>query len=61
MLLTARSYQLASTPDKDSDTLASPYPRWSPSWKERLAAQKHARKMLLVHQTGSVKVGEVVR
>ncbi|KAF2432374.1 DUF676-domain-containing protein [Tothia fuscella] len=60
MLLSTRAYSLAST-EKDPNNPASPFLRWSSSWKEKLDAQRQALKMLLVHQTGSVKVGEVVR
>jgi hypothetical protein len=63
MLLTPRVYQLASAPDRDLENTvaASPYIRLSPGWKTQRVQQKHAQKMLLVHQTGNVKVGEVVR
>ncbi|KAI9769938.1 MAG: hypothetical protein M1840_003647 [Geoglossum simile] len=49
MLVTPRTYELARIPDKGLGPFHS------------LTARRCAKKMLLVHQTGSVKVGEVVR
>lgn len=57
MLLTPRTYSLAQT---DSRPGAS-YFLLTPSQREIQAEAQRARKMLLLHQTGSVKVGEVVR
>ncbi|KAJ4994056.1 lipase ROG1 [Stagonosporopsis vannaccii] len=57
MLLTPRTYSLAQT---DSRPGAS-YLLLTPSQREIQAEAQRARKMLLLHQTGSVKVGEVVR
>jgi hypothetical protein len=61
MLLHPRIYRLAQTPDRDTDVAASPFLRLLPSPDEHLAELKRAKNMLLVHQTGSVRVGEVVR
>ncbi|KAF1983737.1 DUF676-domain-containing protein [Aulographum hederae CBS 113979] len=61
MLLTARSYQLSQTPEPTSLSPPSPFIRWAPSWHEQRAHHRHVRKMLLIHQTGNLKVGEVVR
>ncbi|KAF2145124.1 uncharacterized protein K452DRAFT_295667 [Aplosporella prunicola CBS 121167] len=61
MLLPPRTYQLAQTPDKGAKQAASPFLHCTKSRKDKLAAQQSARRMLLVHQAGSVKVGEVVR
>jgi len=61
MLLTPRVYQLSQDPDKDSSALGTPFIKCSPSLQEQKAASRHFYQMLLVHQTGSVKVGEVVR
>jgi hypothetical protein len=62
MLLTPRTYLLAQTPDAGS---TRPEPSFflcgTPSRKQLAAEQRRARKMLLVHQTGTVRVGEVVR
>jgi hypothetical protein len=58
MLLTTRAYSLAATEKGSPSPLL---PRFTPSWKERLDDQRQALKMLLVHQSGYVKVGEVVR
>ncbi|KAL1656576.1 hypothetical protein SLS61_001042 [Didymella pomorum] len=57
MLLTPRTYSLAQT---DTRPGAS-YLLLTPSQKELRAEEQRARRMLLLHQTGSVKVGEVVR
>lgn len=57
MLLTPRTYSLAQT---DTRPGAS-YLLLTPSQREIQAEEQRARKMLLLHQTGSVKVGEVVR
>jgi hypothetical protein len=52
MLVTPRTYELARIPDKGLER---------PGALNSLTARRCAKKMLLVHQTGSVKVGEVVR
>lgn len=57
MLLSPRTYSLAQ-----SDTRpGASYLLLTQSQKEICAEEQRARKMLLLHQTGSVKVGEVVR
>ncbi|EKG20726.1 protein of unknown function DUF676 hydrolase-like protein [Macrophomina phaseolina MS6] len=61
MLLQPRTYQLAQLPDRDTTEAVSPFLKWTPSWQEKLQQERTARTMLLVHQAGSVKVGEVVR
>lgn len=63
MLYTPRIAQLAETPDKNSNRRGdnSPYIRWQPSLLERKVALRKAADMHLVHQKGTVKVGEVVR
>ncbi|KAF2872166.1 putative serine esterase-domain-containing protein [Massariosphaeria phaeospora] len=61
MLLTPRTYSLAQLPDDGCKQARSSYFLLSPSRKELLAEEQRARRMLLLHQTGSVKVGEVVR
>jgi hypothetical protein len=62
MLLTPRTYLLGQTPDAGS---TRPEPSYflcgTRSQKELDADKRRAIKMLLLHQTGSVKVGEVVR
>lgn len=61
MLLTPRIYALAQTAD-DGRTRAEPsFFTCTVSQKELEAEERRARKMLLLHQTGAVKVGEVVR
>ncbi|QDS75308.1 hypothetical protein FKW77_001442 [Venturia effusa] len=57
MLFVPRIYEVAS---KDSPS-SSPFLHAFPPREEQKRAEKRAREMLLVHQTGSVKVGEVVR
>jgi hypothetical protein len=61
MLLTPRSYLLSQTPVPGSPEASSPYFTLLPTRKELLLQERRARNMLLLHQTGVVKVGEVVR
>ena len=68
MLLNARAYQLAAgsnpraaTPSRPAGEAETPFIRWAPGWKTQRLEFELACKMLLVHQTGAVKVGEVVR
>lgn len=61
MLLTPRSFQLAQLPDKGCKNPTSSYFLCKPSRQEQIAAEGQARRMLLVHQVGNVKVGQVVR
>ncbi|KAH3917867.1 hypothetical protein HBH56_045880 [Parastagonospora nodorum] len=62
MLLAPRTYHLAQTPDEGR---TRPEPSYflcgTQSRKQQEAERRRAVKMLLLHQTGSVKVGEVVR
>ncbi|KAH8732416.1 putative serine esterase-domain-containing protein [Phaeosphaeriaceae sp. PMI808] len=62
MLLTPRTYQLAQTPDLGSSRSESSYFLCGTQPRTQLEAERRrAIKMLLLHQTGSVRVGEVVR
>ncbi|KAF2644853.1 DUF676-domain-containing protein [Massarina eburnea CBS 473.64] len=61
MLLTPRTYRLAQTPDAGHTKAVTPYFLLTPSRKELRNEELRARRMLLLHQTGAVKVGEVVR
>jgi hypothetical protein len=62
MLLTPRTYQLAQRPDLGRTRPAPAYFLCATqSRTQRDQEQRRARRMLLLHQTGSVKVGEVVR
>jgi len=62
MLLTPRTYHLAQTPDEGSTRPEASYFLCGTQSQKQLEAEKRrAIKMLLLHQTGSVKVGEVVR
>src|SRR5947207_15050299 len=61
MLLTPRSYQLSQTSDRGCSGPATPFVKWSPSLREQNAARRQFFQMLLVHQTGSVKVGQTIR
>lgn len=61
MLLTPRSYSLAQTADEGRRRPEHSYLVCATSRKEREAEEQRARRMLLLHQTGAVKVGEVVR
>ncbi|KAL6706604.1 hypothetical protein ACN47E_005360 [Coniothyrium glycines] len=61
MLLTSRSYLLAQAADEGRTRPEPSFFLCTPSRKEIAAEVLRARKMLLLHQTGAVKVGEVVR
>ena len=61
MLFTPRIHQLSHVPDKQSSAPSSPYLQLLPSARHYEAARRQALNMLLVHQTGSVKVGELMR
>ncbi|KAF1365397.1 DUF676-domain-containing protein [Lizonia empirigonia] len=61
MLLTPRSYSLAQTADSGCTRAGASYFLCTPSQRELQAEEQRACRMLLLHQTGSVKVGEVVR
>ncbi|KAL9067798.1 MAG: hypothetical protein Q9157_006695, partial [Trypethelium eluteriae] len=61
MLLGPRTFELAQIPDKGADRPVLAFFEKTSSWHETQKALRHAREMLLIHQSGSVKVGEVVR
>jgi hypothetical protein len=62
MLLTPRTYFLAQTPDEGGTRPELSYFLCGTQSRRQLDAEKRrAQEMLLLHQTGSVKVGEVVR
>ncbi|CBX91082.1 hypothetical protein IAQ61_002545 [Plenodomus lingam] len=61
MLLTPRTYSLAQVADQGRKRAEYSYFTCAVSRKELQAEERRARKMLLLHQTGAVKVGEVVR
>ncbi|KAF1836185.1 DUF676-domain-containing protein [Decorospora gaudefroyi] len=61
MLLTPRTYSLARTADQGCKHAEPSYFLCTPSRKELEAEEKRALRMLLLHQKGSVRVGEVVR
>ncbi|KAF2016294.1 DUF676-domain-containing protein [Aaosphaeria arxii CBS 175.79] len=61
MLLTPRTYALAQIPDEGRKEAEPSYFLLTPSRKELFHEEQRARRMLLLHQTGNVKVGEVVR
>jgi hypothetical protein len=61
MLLTPRTYSLAQIADVGRTRPEPSYLLCTPSRKELATEEEHARRMLLLHQTGSVRVGEVVR
>jgi len=61
MLLTPRTYSLAQTPDAGLQDARPSYFTLLSSRKELQLEEQRARRMLLLHQTGVVKVGEVVR
>ena len=66
MLVTPRTYQLSQAPDKGSSPagsgkFVSTNSAEAAGWWESSRDLRHVERMLLVHQTGSVRVGEVVR
>lgn len=64
MLLTPRSYTSSQIPDIDEaspKTRALPFFEQTRRFDEERALKREARRMLLVHQAGTVKIGEVVR
>ena len=61
MLLTPRTYSLAHIADEGRKLPESSFFVCTKSRKELEAEEKCALRMLLLHQKGSVKVGEVVR
>ena len=61
MLLTPRSYSLAQIADQGRIHPEPSFFLCTPSRRELEAEKKRALRMLLLHQKGSVKVGEVVR
>ncbi|EER44834.1 lipase/serine esterase [Histoplasma capsulatum H143] len=63
MLVTPRLYRLAQIPDNGSRAPFSYHPSFNTltGWDVEPAEYERAAEMLLVHQVGSVRVGEVVR
>ncbi|KAF2663836.1 DUF676-domain-containing protein [Microthyrium microscopicum] len=61
MLFTPRIYQLSQVPDANASKPASPFLSLLSSPHEQRRAAAHAKRMLLIHQTGAVKVGELTR
>ncbi|OJD10868.1 hypothetical protein ACJ73_09671, partial [Blastomyces percursus] len=63
MLVTPRLYRLAQNPNNGSRSPSSYHPTFYAltGWDVEPADYKRAAEMLLVHQVGSVRVGEVVR
>ncbi|ODH20201.1 hypothetical protein ACO22_05947 [Paracoccidioides brasiliensis] len=63
MLVTPRVYQLSQLPNNGSHASSSYHPNFHSltSWDVGPAEYKRAADMLLVHQIGSVRIGEVVR
>jgi hypothetical protein len=61
MLLTARTFQLARTPDQNTSEASPPFLQLLSTPDQLQAAKIYATNMLLVHQTGAVKVGELMR
>lgn len=61
MLLTSRAYSLAQIADAGRKRAEPSFLVLTTSRQEREAEEKRAKRMLLLHQTGAVKVGEVVR
>lgn len=60
MLLTPRTYQLLQSLQEGPQS-GSLGPLPAVGWRVSPDTVRHRQKMLLVHQVGSVRVGEVVR
>ena len=62
MLITARTYLASQTPDQGA-TPSTERPSYHTlsGWRENPVNARKATDMLLIHQIGSVRVGEVVR
>ncbi|KAL1965421.1 hypothetical protein VTN77DRAFT_5677 [Rasamsonia byssochlamydoides] len=63
MLITPRTYILSQTPDRGVQSYNDCYPRYHSltGWRADIVETRRAVEMLLVHQAGYVRVGEVVR
>ncbi|KAL8851330.1 MAG: hypothetical protein Q9221_003775 [Calogaya cf. arnoldii] len=61
MLITPRTYQQYQSLEKDSRIAGDFHYRSAVGWQISPDALRSAQRMLLVHQVGSVKIGEVVR
>jgi hypothetical protein len=64
MLITPRTYSASQTPDQvpaASRTEGAPRFYTLAGWRQSLAEENPTADMLLVHQTGSVRVGEIIR
>lgn len=61
MLVTPRLYDLSQIPDKGFRGDTSTSFQGLAGWRYNAADYRHAAEMLLIHQSGAVKVGEVVR
>ena len=63
MLVSPRLYLLAQTPDKGLSLARKNYPvfRTLEGWTIASEDSRRAAEMLLIHQAGSVRVGEVAR
>lgn len=61
MLILARTYQQSQEDGKDSHHPGLIFHQPASSSRAHAEATRRAKKMLLLHQTGSVKIGEVIR
>ncbi|KAL1980052.1 hypothetical protein VTN96DRAFT_4698 [Rasamsonia emersonii] len=63
MLITPRTYFLSQTPDHGVQSYNNHHPRFHSltGWRADIVETQRAVEMLLVHQVGYVRVGEVVR
>lgn len=63
MLITARTYSASQTPDQGAAQPCNKRSRFRTfsGWQTSPVDTKEAINMLLIHQVGSVRVGEVVR
>ncbi|KAL8725244.1 MAG: hypothetical protein Q9166_007483 [cf. Caloplaca sp. 2 TL-2023] len=61
MLITPRTYQQLQSLEKDSKAVGDFHYRSAVGWQTSPDTIRSAQRMLLIHQVGSVKIGEVVR
>ena len=61
MFFNPRTYQQLKDLERDSKRAGDHYYRPAVGWRTSPIEIRRGQEMLLVHQTGSVKIGEVVR
>ena len=61
MLLTARTYKQTQAASRKEGNTRTFGPLEPVGWRLAPEVVRHTKKMLFVHQTGTVRIGEVVR